>query len=186
MLTSLRKCPRRSKDAIASSCNILSPKFDAMKIFHPPKVELSKNESTVYYSTRWARHWVTYPVSYSHLNWAFGVIGLGLGLGDHDLGAENKYFPASYWITNIYFMPLSMFIFDQVQNGQFGFDLQCLRLILWSSATFHWKMGKIIISIRSNTLGLDNPHRTWCSYYCQCSSMIIQSLIPCDSTNAQW
>ena len=58
-----------------------------------------------------------------------------MDLGDHDLGDENKYFPASYWITNIYFMPLSMFIFDQLQNGQFGFDLQCLQMILWSSAT---------------------------------------------------
>ena len=62
-------------------------------------------------------------------------MGWVLDLGDHDLGAENKNFPASYWITNIYFRPLSMFIFDQVQNGQFGFDLQCLRMILWSSAT---------------------------------------------------
>ena len=68
-------------------------------------------------------------------------------LGDHDLGDKNKSFPASYWITNIYFMPLSMFIFVQLQNGQFGFDLQCLRLILWSSATkvsepFTEKWGK--------------------------------------------
>ena len=62
-------------------------------------------------------------------------MGWVLDLGDHDLGAENKNFPASYWITNIYFRPLSMFIFDQVQNGQFGFDLQCLRMILWSLAT---------------------------------------------------